>query len=272
MKNNNMTTFQKVIKYSAIALAVCLTVGIIGGIISAVSLMGIFFGDGNVLEDAKTYEVSNDIKSLNININAADFKIIESDKFSVESNLEKLTVEEKYGTLIINEKKKFNGNYKGAALNLYIPAGTSFERVEISSGAGRVDIGKLSASSADFDFGAGEVMIGYIEASSYAEIDGGAGKITISDGKISNLDLDMGVGKLDFTSRLSGDNEFSLGVGESNLIFIGSENDYSTKIEKGLGVLKVKGKTVSEYKRENGESKINIEGGVGNINVNFKSE
>ena len=40
-----MTTLQKVIKYLALAFAVFLTVSIVGGILSAVGLLGSLFSD-----------------------------------------------------------------------------------------------------------------------------------------------------------------------------------------------------------------------------------
>lgn len=78
---------------------------IIGGILSAVGLFGGFFGGDAVMEDVKTYTVSSDINSLEIEINAADFVIKQGDNFAVESNLKHLTAEEKNGVLFIKEEK-----------------------------------------------------------------------------------------------------------------------------------------------------------------------
>ena len=61
-----MTTFQKVIKYLAMAFALFLIVSIIGGILSMFGLFGGFFGGDAVTEDIKTYEVSSDIQSLEV--------------------------------------------------------------------------------------------------------------------------------------------------------------------------------------------------------------
>ena len=52
-----------------------------------------------VLDDSQTYEITSDIHSLDIQINAADFKIEHGDEFSVESNLKYLSVFEKDGVL-----------------------------------------------------------------------------------------------------------------------------------------------------------------------------
>ena len=96
-----MTTFQKVIKYLAMAFAIFLTVSIIGGLLSMFGLFGGFFGGDAVTEDIKTYSVSSDIQSLEVKINAADFTIKQGESFSVESNLKHLTVEDKNGVLTI---------------------------------------------------------------------------------------------------------------------------------------------------------------------------
>ena len=52
-----MTTFQKVIKYLAIALAIFLTVSIIGGILGIFGLFSGFFTGDAVAGDLKTYTV-----------------------------------------------------------------------------------------------------------------------------------------------------------------------------------------------------------------------
>ena len=97
-----MTTLQKVIKYLAIAFAIFLIVSIIGGILSAVGLLGGLFSTDAVLEDVKTYPVTGRIRNLDIEINAADLYIKEGESFSVESNLKHLKVVEKGGLLTIN--------------------------------------------------------------------------------------------------------------------------------------------------------------------------
>ena len=48
-----------------------------------------------VLGEPKMYEVGSEIHSLDIQISAADFTIVQAEEFSVESNLKNLTVSEK---------------------------------------------------------------------------------------------------------------------------------------------------------------------------------
>ena len=277
-----MTDAQRIIKYLAIALAVFLTVAIIGGILSAVGVLGgIFLGGGREETDAtgdmKTYAVASRISELKIHINAADLTIKEGGRFSVESNLKNLTVEEKNGCLILKDLTtiKLNGSnaYKDAVLTVYVPAGTVFEKINLKTGAGRVTAGELRAETVDLELGAGDALIDTLVATKSADIEGGAGRIAISGGALHNLELGMGVGQLNLTSALTGECQLELGIGESNITLIGSREAYELDIEKGIGEIRVDGKVVSDYGSSgNGTAEVKIQGGIGAIYVEFKEQ
>lgn len=224
-----------------------------------------------VLDQAKVYEIKSDIKAIEVRISAADFVIKQGNAFSVESNLKYLTVSEKNGILTILEEIKVGVSYTNPALTLYVPEGIVFENVNITTGAGKVTTDTLSAKSLKLQLGAGDVRIDSLYVTSNADIDGGTGKVTITEGAINDLDLTMGVGELNLTAAILGDSDLILGVGKSNLTLIGSKEDYSIDIEKGIGSIKVDGVDVSEFDSEgNGPNNIEIEGGVGAINLNFR--
>ena len=277
-----MTTLQKVIKYLALAFAIFLTVSIVGGILSAVGLLGSLFSDddaewGDVIGETKTYTVSSEISDLNIQINAADFYIKEGNSFSVESNLKNLEVDEKNGCLTLKDltKIKLNGSnaYENAVLTIWVPVGTVFDNVNIKTGAGRFTVDSLSAATIGFELGAGDVTISKLIAEKSANIEGGAGRITISDGAIKNLDLEMGLGQLNLTSALTGDCNLDSGIGEMNVTLLGSKDDYELDIEKGIGNITVDGKNVTDFGSSgNGANEVDIHGGVGAINVRFNNE
>ena len=277
-----MTEAQRIIKYLAIAFAVFLTVAIIGGILSAVGVLGgIFLGGDRAETDAtgelKTYAVASGISELNIHINAADITIKEGGRFSVESNLKNLTVEEKNGCLILKDLTtiKLNGSntYQDAVLTIYVPAGTVFDSINLETGAGRVSAGELLVETVDIELGAGDAWIDTLVASKSADLEGGAGRITISGGALHNLDLDMGVGQLNLTAALSGECQMELGVGESNITLLGSRADYALDIEKGIGEVRVDGKPVSDFGSSgNGTAEVEIHGGIGAIYVEFKEQ
>ena len=277
-----MTTLQKVIKYLALAFAIFLTVSIVGGILSAVGLLGSLFSDddaewGDVIGETKNYTVSSEISDLNIQINAADFYIKEGSGFSVESNLKNLEVDEKNGCLTLKDltKIKLNGSnaYENAVLTIWVPVGTVFDNVNIKTGAGRFTVDSLSAATIGFELGAGDVTISKLIAEKSANIEGGAGRITISDGAIKNLDLEMGLGQLNLTAALTGDCNLDSGVGEMNVTLLGSKDDYELDIEKGIGNITVDGKNVTDFGSSgNGANEVDIHGGVGAINVRFNNE
>ena len=58
----------------------------------------------DLVGESQSYEISSEIHSLDIQIGAADFIIEHGDRFSVESNLNYLSVSERNGVLAIIEE------------------------------------------------------------------------------------------------------------------------------------------------------------------------
>ena len=224
-----------------------------------------------VLGEVKTHPVDSSIHSLNIQINAADFKIVPAEDFSVESNLKYLTVSEEDGVLSIVENAHSGATYANAMLTLYVPKDIIFESVSITTGAAKLTADALIAQRLKLQLGAGDVHIGQLVASSQADIQGGAGKITVDRGSFTNLKLEMGVGELNLVTKLLGVCDLTLGVGESNLTFLGSKDDYCINIEKGLGSIFVDGALLDELDGSGlGLHRINIQCGVGATNITFQ--
>lgn len=269
-----MTSWQKAIKYAAMAFAIFLIVGIIGGILSAVAGLDVLFGGkgDDFAGDMKTYQVGAQIEQLEIEISAAELEIVTGEEFRVESNHKYLSVKESGSRLVISETQRFSGTYRGGVtLTLYIPEGTVFDKADITTGAGVVTIGALSADRLTMDFGAGKVDIETLSAYDRAEINGGAGQITVRGGELDDLDLDMGVGELNLTSRLSGECDVDCGVGETNLTLLGSASDYRIQIDKGLGEAVIDGQRAKDDKvYGTGGTELDVDGGVGRIEIGFQ--
>ncbi|MBQ9070647.1 MAG: DUF4097 family beta strand repeat protein [Clostridia bacterium] len=264
-----MTRTQRIIKYVALALAIIIIIGIIGAIVSAVALVFGIFGKA-VDEETTLYTVSDGITDIEIEIPAADFEIKTGAAFSIESNLKYLRVEEVGSTLKAKEKSGSGRNYDDAVFVLTIPEGKVFESADVTTGAGRFTVETLSAKRFDLELGAGEVNIRELNALQEADIAGGAGKVTISGGTLNNLEFEMGVGELNLTSKITGESDIDLGVGEANLRFLGSSNDYTLRINKAVGSIMLDGKNIKESGTfGSGAARIEIDGGVGAINVAF---
>lgn len=274
-----MTSAQRVIKYCATAFAIFLLVSIISGIAGALGLLGGIFDGNNVLDKSKTYEITGNITSLDMDIDAADVSIVLGDKFKVESNLKHLTVKEENGTLKIEENSNswFGRKNKGK-LVLYIPGGEDinnifdFEKAEIETGAGVLKIERLYTGTLSMDLGAGKVDIDSLYVDNYTDIDGGAGQINIDGGEINNLDFDIGVGEVNLTVAVIGNSKINSGVGATNITLKGIKDSYTVHIKRGMGKATVDGKNMSnDESYGSGTNLIEIDGGVGSIKVDFDS-
>jgi len=148
-----------------------------------------------VLDEVKTYEIRSDIHSLDIQLNAADFTIERSDKFSVHSNLKYLSVSEANGVLTIrDEARGSSSDYEDAVCKLYLPENLVLEDISIVTGAAKLTASNLSTNTLKMKLGAGDFQIATLNVNKEARIEGGAGKLTIAGGTIHNLKLEMGVG------------------------------------------------------------------------------
>lgn len=223
-----------------------------------------------VLGTPKIFDVPSEIHSLDIQINAADFTIVRSDHFCVESNLKNLTVSEKNGVLMIEEKSKVSTNYADAMLTLYVPANISFEEIKIKTGAARLVADPLSANSLILKLGAGQVQFDSLSASSSIDIEGGAGEITIADGTLHNMKLSLGVGQFEMTAALLGKSDLQFGIGETKLTLIGSPAEYNLDVTKGIGSIKIDNSTGINYSSGNAHNRVKIQGGIGAANITFQ--
>lgn len=90
-----MTTFQKTVKYIAMALAIFLSISIISGILDVLAIFTRVYESDAVTDEITKYSVASEITDLKVNIKAADFTIKRGDTFTVESNLKNLKISEK---------------------------------------------------------------------------------------------------------------------------------------------------------------------------------
>lgn len=248
------------LKYFLIVLAVILVVAMVGCV-----------SQPAVLDCMKTYSITKDIHSINVEINAADFVIVQGDNFSVESNLKNLSVTEEDGVLKIVDKTRFARNYNGASLKLCIPEGMTFDNANIKTGASKLTSESFLVKTLELKTGAGRVEFERLEASENASIKGGAGEISIKDGSLNNLTLDLGVGELNMKAQLKGESDLKFGVGESDITLLGNRADYSFDIKNGVGNITVDGENSAFFANStNGESLVKIKGGVGSTNITFQ--
>ncbi|MDY3928386.1 MAG: DUF4097 family beta strand repeat-containing protein [Clostridia bacterium] len=268
-----MTTAQKIIKYAALTFGLILSVSIITGIARGIFSVFYFFSD-NTASEMTEQTIGNEFTSLKINISAAELEIKTGEKYKLETNHKYLTYKESGETLEIDERKPFfTSHSNGMKVVLTIPEETVFDYANIDAGAGSVTIDDLRANLLKIELGAGELNVGRLDASDKAEIDGGAGSVTISGGRLNNADIDMGIGELNLTSKLDGKSSIDYGIGETNIVLIGEEDEYKIELDKGIGEARLDGKKMSDDSVYGaGKNFIEIDGGIGELNIKFNSK
>lgn len=272
-----MTSAQKVIKYLAIAFAIFLIITIISAILSA------FYALSGVLGLEKDNEISSsemsmtnfkniDITTLDIEVAYTNLTIKTGDVLKAETNNSNINFSQNNKKIEIKEKNhKWFSKNEEQELVVYIPKDLEFEKVEISAGAGRINIENLETKSLSFELGAGETEIKNLNVTEDCKIEGGAGKISITSGTINDLNLDMGVGEANINAILTDKSEINAGVGNLDINLQNDKENYKIKADKGLGSIKIDGKEISDSEiYGDGENYIKVDGGIGNIKIDFE--
>lgn len=268
-----MMNFHKIIKYCALAFAFFLIFGILSGIMYLMISIGNIFNDNNITGKLEEININSDAKVIEIDINSSHLTIKTGDVLKVLTNNKDIVIREEDNKLFIEEEDNdwFSFGNNDSNLIVYIPDDFDLDGTVINTGAGKIEIDKLSTKKLYLDLGAGNVIIHNLEVLDEAEIDGGTGKIEIKKGLINNLDLDMGVGNLTLTSYLLGTNDISAGIGSIELNLIGTYDEYRILANKGIGSIKLDGNSIdSDTYYGTGNNQINIDGGVGSIDIHFK--
>lgn len=269
-----MSSGQKIIKYLAMAFAASLAFSIISSIFYGVMMFTGFMDSKNTSED-KTMDVreinSIEFSNLDINIFGSELIIKEGDRYKVETNNKYIKTWNEGNTLYIEEDEhRFFKKINGSKVVIYIPSGSNLNDVNIETGAGSMNINYLNTKNIELDLGAGRVNINNLVVNNKADIDTGAGEVIIEGSVLSNLDLDLGVGSFKMNALVSGNSTIDQGVGEVILNLNGSKNDYSVNLDKGLGSAVIDGSNINDnVVIGDGINKIDLNGGVGSIKVNF---
>lgn len=266
-----MTTAQKIIKYCAIAFAISLMVGIISGFVMMFNIIGNILYDDAIVYD-NSVSINSNTKVLNIDLNISNLTIKKGDKLNIISNNKYIKVDKNDGIVNIKEKNHLGFNYKDNKVTITIPTNIKLDNVNLNAGAGKITIDYLNTSKINFSLGAGKVTIKELNVDKETFIDGGAGKIEILSGNINNLNFDMGIGNTIIKSNITGNSDIDCGIGALELNLLNNMKNYTFEIEKGLGSVTLNKENVKEGKIGSGINLIEIDGGVGSININTQEK
>lgn len=265
-----MTDLQRIVKYGALALAFSIIIGIVGFVLITLSFLFNSYNnrDDELIGTTKT-EITEVVTKLDIELKMTNLTIVSADQFYIEKNNNKIEYKISDNILkVVDQSKNIFKNKNDNKLVVYIPKDIILNEISLDAGAGKVEILDLTTNELDLELGAGKVELNNIKVLDEASIDGGTGELTISDSILNNLNLDLGVGEFNFRGILLGKAELSCGVGATNIELTGS--DYRIEVEKGLGTATINGTSISNNETYGmGKNKIEIDGGIGSINIIF---
>ena len=276
-----MTTAQKVIKYIAAVFAVYLIITIISAILNGgyalLNTFGLIHKKENMAtEDLKV--ISSEIKevsTLQIDLAFTNLYIKIGNDFKVETNNSKITFTNDNGNVKIKEENLnwLNDNNE-SNLIIYIPEDMiAIDETEIETGAGKINIEKLNTQSLYLELGAGDVHIENVVTTAETKIDGGVGKTELKSCEINNLKANLGMGEFVFSGKLTGKSEIDSGVGAIRIKLMDDKGNYKINVSKGLGNVTLDGqKLETDRVYGTGENYLDIDGGVGEIKIDFKEE
>ena len=272
-----MTTAQKIIKNIALAFAALLIFSIISGILSAIyalsGVLGLQKENSTIKEEMSMIDFENsDVAILDIDVAFTNLTIKNGDLLIAETNNKDINCKQNNQSLQIKENKNNLFSNNEGDLVIYIPEELKFEKVKINAGAGQIQIEDINTEKLFLELGAGETVIKNLNVTKECEIESGAGKVSILEGNINKLNLDMGVGKFEVNSAITGSSKINAGIGNLELIIQGDKEDYTIKTSKGIGTIEIDGKDIADNEiYGNGENDIKIDGGIGEIKIDFKN-
>ena len=99
------------------------------------------------------------------------------------------------------------------------------------------------------------------------------GKTELKSCETNNLKANLGMGEFFFSGRLTGKSEIDSGVGAINIKLLDNSDNYTINADKGIGSITLDGKQLeTDRVYGNGENYLDIDGGIGEIKIDFEEE
>ena len=81
------------------------------------------------------------------------------------------------------------------------------------------------------------------------------------------------MGEFDFSGRLTGKSEIDSGVGAINIKLLDNSDNYTINVDKGIGSITLDGKKLEmDRVYGTGQNYLDIDGGIGEIKIDFEEE
>lgn len=261
-----MKTIYKVLISFGIGICLIFAGLSIGGLseLSEVGLLGhlnLRWGSHEI--DDRDFTASYNIDNLEVNVHNGNVQFhtdshIESIRITAHQLYNGFDIYQKGDKIVVEQPHYwwFAQKYERAQIDIYIPENMTLDTVKLNMSAGVLNVNDLKAKTVKVDAAAGRVKVNQLECQEL--------KVNTAMGQTS-------LQKVTVHEKASID----VGAGSASIHLSGSENDYDTSVSVGLGHVKVGDTSFSgiadrDSHHNDGKTKLDIDCGLGNVNVEME--
>lgn len=224
--------------------------------------------------EAELFPVS-EIRNIEFVMGAVEL-VVKENEDSENISVQLLRGKERYyktglkdGVLRVSYGENVRGltvNNKHAVVRILIPAGCTFDDVDIEIGAGtaKIEMSDIACRELDIEVGAGILETDGFTVTDEMDIYIGAGEVIIGGGEYQNADIECGVGNFEMKGTVNHDLSAECGMGNMEIRLNGSEEEYNYTMECSMGNLAVNGKSYAGFA---GEQNMSYPGAKGTIDL-----
>ncbi len=218
------------------------------------------------------------IENLDIQVGGCSMEIADSGDDNFYLTIENGGHFQKYvkGNTLYIKFLKSNGEIKdiqNCTVILYVPEEYYFEEMDVSFGAGALELGDLTVGELEREVGAGKVTGGAVTVQSM-ECKVGAGSLEIENLQTDTLSAEVGMGNFDMKGEILSKAEVECAMGNITMQLAGSETDYNYDLQGAVSNVRIGDQEYSGISKErqinNSAAKsIEIECAMGNVELLF---
>lgn len=211
------------------------------------------------------------VKSLKLEIGAAKVE------FVCDSSVSEITMQTKdnFDTYVKNGVLhiKSQNSMKEHVMRLEIPQNVVFENIEMKGNSCEIIIPYIEVKEFDIEADAGFVQIEELIADK-AEFEIGAGQIVVNDGNVIECDVNVGMGNFEYHGSVTKHGDIECGMGNAELYLEAAEKDYNYEVECDAGNVTIGdsaygGLSVKKMVNNYADAVIEIDCSVGNVVIGF---
>ena len=255
-------------KALGIALAAFIICMIIYSLLFVASLFMGIKDDSNLQEKKIT---NMNIAALDLDLGFVNLNMEAGSEFKVETNIKNIEIKEYEHKLKISTENSVGIMNRNRTINITIPEHLDLETIDLDIGGGNITVKNIVAKSYNVSLGMSKANFDNITATEKIKFDNGMGSIKVTNSTFSNLDFSNGIGSAKLEAFLGGKTILENGVGSLEAIILNQKKNYTIDISNGLGSVRIDGEDISQKKVGTGEKELNLDNGVGSVDIKFKN-